>query len=508
LVVSLLTIRWSIRRLARLSAVRLLSGVTSETRVAAATSTAPTTQKSRIWSWSALRIVLGAAALAACGAGFFLRGEAQAGSFFASGAAMLALMLGEIRHRLRKPGSIENLTDNFSLLELAALNTTRNPGRSTLTIGLVAAASFLIIAVSAFRLNTGDGGTGGFEFIARSDLPIHFDLNMPAGRQELGFSEKEEQLLDECRVYSLRLAAGEDASCLNLYQPTQPRVLGVPPALVERGGFDWAEVVKEFRDEPWTALGAKLAPDANGEPVVPVVLDKSTAVYSLHLKGVGSRIKIRDEADRPVTLEVVGLLSNSVLQGNLLVSEENFLEMFPGTAGYRFFLIEAKQSDASDVSGLPAVLESALAGEGFDVVNARDQLEQFLAVQNTYLSTFQSLGALGLLLGTVGLAVVQLRSVLERRGELALMRAGGFPRRRLAQMVIGENAVLLLGGLLVGGLAAAVALVPQWAPQGASLPWKELALLLGLVTVAGLAAGWLATRAVLRAPIVAALRGD
>ena len=75
---------------------------------------------------------------------------------------------------------------------------------------------------------------------------------------------------------------------------------------------------------------------------------------------------------------------------------------------------------------MPATLESTLAEEGFDVVDAREQLAQFLAVQNTYLSTFQSLGALGLLLGTIGLAVVQLRSVLERRGELALMRAGGF----------------------------------------------------------------------------------
>ena len=62
-------------------------------------------------------------------------------------------------------------------------------------------------------------------------------------------------------------------------------------------------------------------------------------------------------------------------------------------------------------------------------MDAREQLAQFLAVQNTYLSTFQSLGALGLLLGTIGLAVVQLRSVLERRGELALMRAGGFRSR-------------------------------------------------------------------------------
>ena len=104
---------------------------------------------------------------------------------------------------------------------------------------------------------------------------------------------------------------------------------------------------------------------------------------------------------------------------------------------------------------MPATLESTLAEEGFDVVDAREQLAQFLAVQNTYLSTFQSLGALGLLLGTIGLAVVQLRSVLERRGELALMRAEGFRAGRLMRMVIWENAVLLVGGLAVGGVAAA-----------------------------------------------------
>jgi ABC-type antimicrobial peptide transport system permease subunit len=153
-------------------------------------------------------------------------------------------------------------------------------------------------------------------------------------------------------------------------------------------------------------------------------------------------------------------------------------------------------------------LESTLASDGFDVVDAREELAAFLAVQNTYLSTFQSLGALGLLLGTVGLAIVQLRSVLERRGELAVMRAGGFPRTRLVRMVIWENAMLLGSGLAVGCVAAAVALTPQWAPHGATFPWLALAVLLGTIAVTGIVAGWLATRSVLRAPILPALRGD
>ncbi len=256
-------------------------------------------------------------------------------------------------------------------------------------------------------------------------------------------------------------------------------------------------------------LDTNLGNDAAGRPIVPVVLDMSTAIYSLHLSGVGGQLVIRDSADQPVTLQVVGLLKNSVLQGNLLVSEPNFLEMFPDVGGYRYFLIEPGANAAvADSAEIPRVLESTLSADGFDVVEAQDKLAAFLAVQNTYLSTFQSLGALGLLLGTVGLAIVQLRSVLERRGELALMRAAGFRPRRLVEMVVCENGMLLLGGLLVGLAAAAVALLPQWAPQGASVPWLTLLVLLGTIAVVGLLAGWLATRSAVRAPIVAALRGE
>ncbi len=535
--VSWLAIRWSIRKLVRLPAARLLSGVSEMQATNASMET-----DGRRWrwlQWSVIRVVLLALAVLLCLAGFFLHGEAQAGTFFSSGATVLALLLGDVRAKLRKSTFSPGLNDSerkkrgergreFSLWQLSLLNTTRNPGRSTLTIGLVATASFLIIAVSAFRLNTGEGGTGGFEFVATSDQPIHYDLNTVEGRRELAFSDAANRQLEEWRVYSLRVAAGEDASCLNLYQARQPRVLGVPESLIKRGGFAWAAKQRGYANRPWTALDADLGKDAAGAAIVPAVLDMSTAVYSLHLKGVGSRLPIRDAAGREVTLQVVGLLENSVLQGSLLVSEQNFLRMFPDTGGYRFFLIEravgppsrgGPEEAANDLGAeevpfgsrhllLPTTLEAALGEEGFDVRDAREMLAQFLAVQNTYLSTFQSLGALGLLLGTIGLAVVQLRSVLERRGELALMRAGGFERRRLVWMVIGENAVLLVGGLVVGAIAAAVALIPQWAPHGASVPWGTLAMLLGTIAVVGIVAGWLATRSVLRAPILPALRGD
>jgi ABC-type antimicrobial peptide transport system permease subunit len=525
--VSWLTIRLAIRRLVQLPTGRLLNGKIESQ------SDASSGDRSYVPTWPRFREALVALAIGLAIVGYLLSGQSQGLVFFGSGAVVLALLLGEVRHWLRVAGRTAPSRQSFSLAALSALNTTRNPGRSTLTIGLVATATFLIVATSAFRLDTGESGTGGFDLLATSDRPIHFDLNTPAGRRELGLSDADSQRLDHWRVYSLRVAAGEDASCLNLYRPTQPRVLGLPPALIDRGGFAWAAQAdlsgeQIARENPWTLLRADLGQDESGRPIVPAVLDANTAVYSLHLSGVGARLTIRDAAEGPVTLEVVGLLENSVLQGNLLLGEANFLRLFPDTGGYRMFLVAAEKGselfssrssgaaspeteNSSDPFSAPPIaqrLESTLSEEGFDAVDARDELAGYLAVQNTYLSTFQSLGALGLLLGTLGLAVVQLRSVVERRGELAVMRAGGFRGSRLVWMVVWENGVLLVGGLAAGCLAAAVALVPQSASHEAGVPWVTLIALLGTIAATGLVAGWFATRAALDAPLVASLRGD
>ena len=257
--------------------------------------------------------------------------------------------------------------------------------------------------------------------------------------------------------------------------------------------------------ETWQALDRRLANDAVEREIVPVVLDKNTAVYSLHLSGIGSRFTIRDGLDQQVTLEVVGLLAGSVLQGNVLMSEANFLQLYPNNEGRQLFLIKDTAETNEELSTL---LEARLEDFGFDAVETRTRLAEFMAVQNTYLMTFQTLGALGLLLGTFGLAVAQLRSVLERRGELALLQSTGMRRNRLAKLVLGENLVLLLGGLGIGCLAAVVAVLPHWWLGEADAPWATLGAMLLAIATAGTLASGLAVRAAMQTTLVAALRGE
>jgi ABC-type antimicrobial peptide transport system permease subunit len=129
-------------------------------------------------------------------------------------------------------------------------------------------------------------------------------------------------------------------------------------------------------------------------------------------------------------------------------------------------------------------------------------------VENTYLSTFQSLGGLGLLLGTIGLAAVMFRNVLERRRELALLRAVGYNRRRVSQMILAEAVLLLGAGLGAGVLSALLAVVPAWTDHSGGGPGVMLAVLLGGVVLAGIVSSVVATRAALSGGMLEALRAE
>ncbi len=75
-------------------------------------------------------------------------------------------------------------------------------------------------------------------------------------------------------------------------------------------------------------------------------------------------------------------------------------------------------------------------------------------------------------------------------------------------MVLLEHAVLLVAGLGIGVLAALLAVLPQMLVRATSLPWASLAGTLAAVLLLGLAAGALAVRAALCAPLLAALREE
>ena len=379
----------------------------------------------------------------------------------------------------------------------ALANAARNPMRSLLTTALIAFATFVIVAVGAGRRNplseTPDKatGNGGFTLVAESAQPVLFDVNTAQGRRELGLPEGTEGLPNGTAVYSFGVRPGIDASCVNLYQATVPTLLGASEAFIERGGFRFSNA-KE--DNPWLRLQEELDDTTIGDhtvPTYPVIGDANTLQYSLK-KRVGATIAVPDAENPQYALQVVAMLDGSVFQGVLVLSDDNLKAAESEVVGARYFLIEsASSASATQTSGL---LESGLNDYGFDAERVSERLAGFLAVQNTYLSTFQMLGGLGLLVGTFGLAAVMVRNIVERQREIALLQALGFTQGRISRIIMMENNVLLIWGILVGAASALLAMLPHLRSTGGDLPWQSLSLTLVVVLVVGMLACVFAVR--------------
>jgi len=194
-----------------------------------------------------------------------------------------------------------------------------------------------------------------------------------------------------------------------------------------------------------------------------------------------------------------------VLQSELIVPEQEFVRLFPRHEGYRLWLIEAT---AQSADSLATTLEDRMSDFGMDVTGTRARLAAYHQVENTYLSTFQALGAMGLLLGTFGLAAVLARNVLERRRELGLLGAIGFTPRNLRAMVTAESLLLVVVGLAIGTVSALVAIAPAVVERAGALPVGELALLLAAVVLAGLLSSLAAVRLATRMRTVEALKSE
>ncbi|HMP77935.1 MAG TPA: ABC transporter permease [Pirellulaceae bacterium] len=505
--VSLITIAWAIQRARNRPARELLSGNWDAK---------PSLASGRRWRSMSMMIVMALAACALAISASRMRGESQAGAFLGAGFLVLAAAMIAVRRHLV---SLRRQSPSLSTLQMGGLalsNTRRHPMRSTMSIGLTAVAAFLIVALSAFRLRPADESTGGIDWLAETVQPLFEDLNTSEGQIEtLG---REHPLPASTRVYAWRYKPGEDASCTNPYQSSQPRVLGATEQWIRRYDddrsvrFHWAghlSTTEAEKRNPWRLLtgspGSAIHVEGNGRSEaesIPCIIDKNTAVYSLKIYTLGQVFAIQFDSGQRLYFRLVGMLENSILQGSVLISESAFVRAFPEVSGYRWLLIDSAEDGDLAVS----VMRDRLSDYGITARRSVDLLRELMAVQNTYLSAFQTLGALGLLLGTFGLAAIQWRNVIERRRELALMRAVGFSPARMVAVLVLEQVVLLGWGLSIGILSAIITVLPHWWLGGATVPWGQLGVIFLIIIAIGLVVGVWSARKVMRLDLIPSLR--
>jgi putative ABC transport system permease protein len=267
----------SLRAVARLSPRALLSAQTLDS---GASFDPRRARRSRMigFGFAAVGVALLAAAFAVEGG--------EGAFFFGAGAALLvaSMFLLSAWLRARDVRPIRG-RGTLPVAKLGFRSAAFRPSRSVLSAALIAAAAFIIVSVDAFRRGEGEligdrqSGTGGYVLMAESQIPLLHNPNDPDGRESLVVYAPE---FERVRFSRFRVRPGDDASCLNLYRPTNPTLIAPEPGFIEQNRFTFARslaATDEERANPWLLLRRP----ADGG-AIPVIADATSLQYVLHAR--------------------------------------------------------------------------------------------------------------------------------------------------------------------------------------------------------------------------------
>lgn len=445
----------------------------------------------------------GAAAAAAAALGLVAlpvapEGTGAAEVYFGAGSLMLAAGLMAFHAALtRRQGRSARL----SVVRLAFTNVSRRRGRSVAAASLFASALFVIGTMSLFRLEgppdprDPQAGTGGFWWYGETVTP--FD-GATVSEDSLGLVDNGS---GGSRMLAMRLREGDDASCFTLNRVARPPLVGIDAGLMDSQPRFTVTALHDsgYRSHPWHALLDKTPTD-----VVPGFADQSAIEWGLGLS-LGDTLFYTNERGVPLKVVLVGGLATSVFQGRVLIDERRFAEQFPGISGYRLVLAE---SAAGREEAVRSAIERRLDDAGVDLQSAASRLASFTEVENTYLAIFSMLGALGLLLGSVGVGIVVMRNALERRGELAALRAQGFTTAHVRRLLLLEHAEIFGSGIVIGLTASLVSVLPSVLGSTHDTAVGGTLLTTALVAVCALISTWAAATWAGSGAVLATLSND
>ncbi len=427
----------------------------------------------------------------------FNKGEINPDLFFASGFGLLPGLILLFDYVLRKINTdTRNRTFTFKSLIIRRFSGARK--RTLMAVSFLSVGIFLVIATGLYRKDMtihselSSSGTGGYSYYIETTLPVLFEPNSNTGKIDLGLPQ-------EAQVVSFQVQPGDDASCLNLNRISRPRILACnPDQFDEAQAFTFATRTEELDvKHPWMSLNQKLPGN-----VIPAIANQSDIQWSMGKK-IGDTLLYKNEAGENLRLKLIGGLENSVFQGNVIIAEDFFAKDFPSVSGSNIFLVKASQStvNLSDFKG-------EWRRYGAVITGTSDRLQTFNRIESTYLNIFLMLGALGLLIGTVGLGILIFRTTLEQIPEYALMQSIGFEKSKIFRLLLTEKLMVILAAVIIGSVPATISAIPILLASQHSGLWIWLPAVTFIVLLSGFLSGILALRLALKNNLIRSLLTD
>ncbi len=420
--------------------------------------------------------------------------------YFLAGSFLLAAFVTLIRYvyvkEVPKSSAADNMKSNIRRKYYSF-----HPSQIVTPVIFIAAGIFAVMVTGANRMVLTDkmlrpeGGTGGYLLWAESAVPVKISLNSPEGRKEFGLGEED---LKDLEIMQAGRVSGDDASCLNLNMVSSPPLLGVDAsAFTERGSFSFASWLRKTGAvNPWELLEKN-----PGQNTIYGIADQTVLQWGLK-KRTGDTLIFQAENGQPLYVIICAGLKSSVFQGYLLISNKNLSMYFPSVEGASVFLIDGK-AEFSEL--YRNTLNGRLSGYGFSTEDAGEKLASFFQVTNTYLNVFAVLGAFGMILGIAGLGFVLLRNYNSRRREFAFLSATGFPESGIRNLILKDQLIILLWGVITGTVSGLTATLPSIL-SGNEMPWRLILIMILSIIISGTAVLYMSVRSIRSNTLISQLR--
>ncbi|UCD93168.1 MAG: FtsX-like permease family protein [Methanobacteriota archaeon] len=343
--------------------------------------------------------------------------------------------------------------------------------RTGMTLSMFALIIFtvtVIAMISSFQKNSVETAyvqqAGGYDIIAFS-FPVPNITDGISSNPDLNNRFDEVSSLSFTSVEVYHQGESQDTS-------QQTRILGADDSFFEDCDFTFYSVMSGYEspDEVWDAVRTNSSL---------VVVDGSvvTTAYGPAMMFVGFQAEVGDT----VVVQKDGLIYNKTIIGildevfffqGLITSREFAINEF----GFQFpttFFFTASDSNIENVRELAKNLEKGFSTSGMQTIVIRDLITDILEIMSSIMGLFQVYLGLGLIVGIAGLGIITVRSVVERRQEIGVMRAIGYKRKMIRRTFIMEITFISLLGIFVGvilGIALSYYMYQDFFAGSASLP--------------------------------------
>jgi putative ABC transport system permease protein len=290
--------------------------------------------------------------------------------------------------------------------------------------------------------------------------------------------------------------------------PTAWPVTGFEPSLLDRGVPALIDRDPRFRDDraAFEAVAADPRLALAGEDLLAGAGPSGDAAV-----GVGDVVTVADPVTGEVREVTIAGLTNQDWMGHGLLTGRDLVTDVLGhrATASRHYVAVAPGVDPETVADR---LTATYVAHGAEATTFRGAIDDEMREGQGFMRLMQGYLALGLVIGIAGLGVVMVRAVRERRRQVGMLRAMGFPARVVRRAFLLEAAFVALQGIVIGlvlGLVTARQMMSSDVfddPIPFRAPWLELVVLAVVPALAALASAVVPAAQVARIRPAAALR--